>query len=753
MRKFAPLLTSVSLAGAVCACAWHGPDLAGPNMPRSTDVNSPASDPKPFEQEVLSSARHWELVAADVARGICDPDHELQCRELQSWTSERDKNPTETEKDLKQMEENLNRKEQYLRQKEEELKTEEEELKKNSGRPLDIIFEPPPCVKVASSPVQSMSPAFPTLLRTSLIRELVDRKVKVYAPESPIGCDRVEIHATVVKLTGVRHTGYYVGEYAALAQGVIAVRNVARTVSTEIIAPTILGAEIAYWLSPNYLTRHPMAEVAISISRISIDGRYVSEYTNVYYIDARDVDAYQSIAKTIASDTPSPILPVASTHLTEVPLPILSASQNIETKLPFTGTKPFRTAGSVAAYLIGASADGTTVVGNTKFADGHWHVATMTAKGAAVDLGAMGGVQACATAVSDDGNVIVGLVELASAEPFYHPLQASTIEVGCNPEDHGQWAAFKWQNVKDGFGTTETFVRPKYAAGNVQAVFVSADGSVVLATALDTALTPRSHVVRWKSSTTSDSFAAAWPQNSQSCPPQQSKKNNYQPNDETRGAPANCNCHAEGVSKDGTEIAFSCSPVDSPKLVEYYLYSENRQPDADVHTDHGDFATFQLANTVNQGLIVSSDLGTAIGHASAGSTQWLVARSAQVSRGGPLIVPPCFIPTGLSADGGVILGHIKPDPQPGACAPVQAAARSSPPPAAAAVWYAANGPIELPLAVFAPRALDVSTSNAQGNCAFVAGDFVAGALLLVNEVSVSAHCNAGNGAAAWVVAP
>jgi len=539
---------------------------------------------------------------------------------------------------------------------------------------------------------------FPSVFRYAVIHELLAKGTRVYSSEAAASCDRVEMHAKVVKLYGARHTPYYAGEYATLAQGVVVVRNVARAASTAIVAPAVLGAEIAYWLSPSYLTRHPMAEVAINVSRVSGEHEYISEYTNVYYVDARDVDAYAE--KTSSRGYAAPAHPV------EVTLPILIGPKPAEAKATFAGTKAFRAAGSSEAFLVGAAADGSRVVGNIRFGDRRWHVATMGPTGSVVDLGTLGGFQACATGISADGNVIVGRVQVDGS-----------LAVGSCDIESGTWTAFKAQLSKDGASAPpQLLLTGSYLHPNVLAVLVSADGSAVIATvSADAADQQRkSHAVGWHNGVSAkDSLAG----------PLKDREN--QP------------CYAEGISADGTSVAVGCieTSSNSGRTQKHHYVVSGLGNQGTVESNERD--EFAPLNTV---LGMSNDLSTAVGfnRDRDGNSKYVVKSLLSRPGGVSADVPPGFVPTGMTSDGGIVVGS----------SPTEASSK------AAAVWSVSNGATGWPALVFDPGSASESrTGTAKIDCAFVAGDYLNGSLLLVNGVVKGDRCSAGHGAAAWVIAP
>lgn len=748
-RKWVLIVASASIATILCACAWYGPGLSGPNMPQSTDVQLPPAQPQPHQQEILSSARHWELVAGDVAQGLCDTTFSERCDPRHDSPTPCDpksdpqkcepQHPSWTSGD--RAETAAAPKPASVDQKSTPPATLEPASSTPESRPTTQH-----CVKMAFGPGEKSPGVFPSVFRNSVIRELLARRVDVYTPDSPTDCDRIEIHATVVKLTGSRRTPYYVGQYAALAQGIVAVRNVARNVSTAVVAPTILGGEIAYWLSPNYLTRHPMAEVSIAVSRVTVAGRYISEYTNVYYIDARDVDAYATTAKGATGDIAltSP-LPESPPHLTEVSLPTLTGPQKVDAKVSFSGKKQFRTAGSVLSYLVGATADGSKVVGNTKFYDNRWHVATMSATGGAVDLGVMGGDQACATAISDDGKVIVGLAQLAAGK-MLEPVSAANLaaaETGCSPKADDKWSAFKWTQQSDGSAIATELGTGSYPDGSVTQVLVSGDGTTIAATVVTPGPNkkPIGHIVRWKSSDATDSFKSAW--KGHTC---------------DSGTSPTCSCALEGVSQDGTLIGFACWPIGQPDKQKHSVFTEKGNEDADPACPKNTFCDPHLSPEPATIVALSNDFRIAVVSVKPGA--WRVSRRTDSKVGGPSWVPMQLKPTGLSADGRIVVGYMTVDLQPPPAPPppgtTTSANKPPPPPTfAAAVWYASNGTVGSPVEVFQPGSFDTDTDTdaKKGDCAFVVGDYANGTLLLVNEVVTSANCKPGNGSAAWVIGP
>jgi hypothetical protein len=346
-------------------------------MPNAIPLNAHNhAGPDNFDsQSILSSMRQWEEVARDVAKGLCGSTDNT-CSQANNST--------------------------------------------------------PVCVSVEiASGSRAAGAAFRTVLAEDVIYGLLAHEVNVYAGDYPGAstCDHVFIRTVVTQLNGAKHTGYDAGELTALAQGVLVARHVRHALSEGGVGIVALG-ELAYWLSPSYLTRHPMAEVAISVSQISVEGLYKAQYTNVYYIDAKDVSAYE-----VPQRLPKPEL-AALHYMTEAPeagLPPVPASAAGVTKKSFTGTQDFGIGGATGAVLIGATMDGSAVFGNVQFADCTWHVAKMVPGGAVTDLGSMNGIEAYATSVSDDGKVIVGLVGLgelhATAFRWTSTDNGKTVEV------------------------------------------------------------------------------------------------------------------------------------------------------------------------------------------------------------------------------------------------------------------------------------------------------------------------------------
>lgn len=119
--------------------------------------------------------------------------------------------------------------------------------------------------------------------------------------------------------------------------------------------------------------------------------------------------------------------------------------------------------GYTASYAYAVSGDGTVVVGEADDADGNYH-ATYWTKALAdlnesIDIGDLGGGWAYAIATNSDGSVIVGYSNNGSVN-----------------------RGFRWTS---GTGMVEMQPLPENTGGTTGAAGVSADGSVVVGTAID----------------------------------------------------------------------------------------------------------------------------------------------------------------------------------------------------------------------------------------------------------------------------
>lgn len=252
---------------ALTGCAsWRHSwgNVPGSGMPNAISLNSGrgAAAESIGSQPVLNSMRQWEKLAADVAQGLCVSS---------TCNTESNSNGSYSA---------YGRRAGHM------------STKKGPVSPWnDKKF----CVSVSipRGPL-AVDGAFRAVLSEGIIRSLISEGARVYAWRSSQAsqCDKIVIRTVVTQLNGTTHTGYYAGELTALAGLGVVVRHVIRAATEAKAVATVGLGELAYWLSPSYLTRHPMAEVAVSVSQISTKGRYRAQYTNVYYINANDVWAY-----------------------------------------------------------------------------------------------------------------------------------------------------------------------------------------------------------------------------------------------------------------------------------------------------------------------------------------------------------------------------------------------------------------------------------------------------------------------------
>lgn len=484
-RFISSFATSCCLVAALGSCTswrqWWG-DVPGSGMPNSITL-SPDRNAGPERlrsQPMLSSMRQWEKVAGDVATGLCVSSDCAQS------SSNRDGSYSA-----------------YGRV-------------APDGKPWT---DGKLCVSVSvPGGDHSVHGAFRTVLTEGVIRGLLSEGARVYARSSPDApaCDHITIRTVVTQLNGATHAGYYAGQLTALAQGVVVVRNVSRAATEPLGVGTVALGELAYWLSPNYLTRHPMAEVAISVSQIGPNGQYRAQYTNVYYINAKDMHAYTDPKgsqpdNSMLSDLAQPY---------ELALPPVPASVTGTATAAFTGQKTaFGIAGSSGAELVGATADGTAVFGNVQFEDCRWHVARMAASKAVADLGSMGGFAARATSVSDDGKVIVGLVELTPQH----------------------WSAFLWKSADGGPTIDIVAFSQSFPHATVRNVLVSGNGFRAVANlTVQGGVRPRGRFVSWSTRTNGvdDPLNAALKAYLKDHP--------------------SASCAVVGLAKDGTGAAVQC---------------------------------------------------------------------------------------------------------------------------------------------------------------------------------------------------
>lgn len=267
MRVIFGVAAMCLLSSTLTGCAsWHHSwgNLPGPGMPNTISVTSePNSIAKsPMSQPVLSSMRQWEIVAADVAKGLCAS---IPCNaesKPNGYHSRHDPGPDHVFGDS---------------------------VSKVSRSVMARCMR----ISVRRSP-GTVDGAFRAVLSEGIIGNLLSDHAHVYGWHSSQGrqCDKIVVRTVVTHLNGTTHTGYYAGELTTLAGVGVVLRHVIRAATEAKTVATVGLGELAYWLSPSYLTRHPMAEVAVSVSQETTGGRYLAQYTNVYYINAKDIWAY-----------------------------------------------------------------------------------------------------------------------------------------------------------------------------------------------------------------------------------------------------------------------------------------------------------------------------------------------------------------------------------------------------------------------------------------------------------------------------
>lgn len=203
------------------------------NAPRIQNFNGEFASPD--SQKLLSSAHHWKLIAIDVAN---------QSKKLTS-------SPNSESQDT-----------------------------------------PLRCVWVERA--ENESP-FQRVLDDAIVASLLETKgqrVKLgNLPAKDCG-DRIKVSSTVVQLNATKETHYRPGELTVLTEGLVVLRNVARALSESSIVGTVLLGEAVFSVSPYFLPTQHVAEVAVTVSRVNSDGYYESQFTNIYYIDAKDTKFY-----------------------------------------------------------------------------------------------------------------------------------------------------------------------------------------------------------------------------------------------------------------------------------------------------------------------------------------------------------------------------------------------------------------------------------------------------------------------------
>ena len=581
MKSYSYLLAAILLGASGCS-SWHSPwgHVPGNNMPNTVTLEEtrPEAGKLPkgehlASQPLLSSARQWQKVAFDVVSGLCAKN---PCPGKINGTDGA-----------------------YL----------------PYGRTSEGAADSPTGPDCLTLDVRGedarRSTKFQSVLSAGIIRELVAGGGRVYGDKSRAmyGCDSVAIRTTVVKLSGARTTDYYGGALTALGEGILVIRGVVRRIvrgSTDQLAVGAIAlGELAYWLSPAYLTRHPMAEIAVTISQTTSEGVYRAQYTNVYYIDARDMEAYEASGANAAT-SPEPFV------RTEAPLPAFYPAT--ASKVSFSGKKNFGLAGSRSAYLAAAAADGSAAAGSVHFLNSEWHAASVTASGTATDLGQITGSSAYGEAISDSGNVVVGRVQTSPNE----------------------FSAARWVVAANGTFTSEILGHgSNYPSSTATAVLTSGDGSVVVANVTVTRgrQAGAHRFVRWANSSTEDedplnaalsAFVDAHP---------------------------NVSCDVEGLSLDGQAAVILCNDDgDGPARKIYMWVSPSKT--FDVNGASRTLDSLGLQSVV----AVSRDLGAIVG-GDVLNGRAMVAHLDKKHIGSRPLSDTHFVPRGISADGRVVFGQ------------------------------------------------------------------------------------------------
>jgi hypothetical protein len=234
---------------------WIGMAVAVACLTACTDM-PPVKTYLPTGQTKLSSAQHWMLIAKDVATTVYETRDGADCIQFK---------PPEhgPETQFQQVLAVAVRKEILDRD--------------NSLQPIKIEVKDP--VKDSPQPLG----------------------IYEYEAESSPKCDWVAIDGIVIRHKGVAGEPYP-GKYTLLAQGLVVIRNVARAFSSASAVGAVALGEGAFWASSGFRTGDASTEIVITTSRTDSRGRYVAQYTDVYYINSGDVGLYETSNRSTSAE-------------------------------------------------------------------------------------------------------------------------------------------------------------------------------------------------------------------------------------------------------------------------------------------------------------------------------------------------------------------------------------------------------------------------------------------------------------------
>jgi hypothetical protein len=115
--------------------------------------------------------------------------------------------------------------------------------------------------------------------------------LKVFRGNAGSGCDDILIDSRVIVHNGPPGRPYP-GQFTLLAGGLVVARNVARAFSAASGVGLVALAETGFWASSGFRSGSTVTELTVTISRLTASNQYVSEFTNVYYINSGDSKLY-----------------------------------------------------------------------------------------------------------------------------------------------------------------------------------------------------------------------------------------------------------------------------------------------------------------------------------------------------------------------------------------------------------------------------------------------------------------------------
>lgn len=106
------------------------------------------------------------------------------------------------------------------------------------------------------------------------------------------GCDNIVIESHVIKHAGPPGQPWP-GKFTLLAVGAIVIKHVVNAFSDGRVVGAVALGETAWWATSGFRSSDTVTEVVVTVSRLTQSKRYVAQFTNVYYINSGDSGFYE----------------------------------------------------------------------------------------------------------------------------------------------------------------------------------------------------------------------------------------------------------------------------------------------------------------------------------------------------------------------------------------------------------------------------------------------------------------------------